>query len=109
MKKELRTYQTKTGKKPFIDWLESLKDTIGRAQITNRLNRVALGYYGDCEPIGGGVYELRIHYGPGYRVYFSEQEKTIILLLVGGTKRTQKSDIKKAKQFWFEFREKHYD
>jgi len=109
MKKELRLYQTKTGKEPFTHWLESLKDTIGRAQITNRLNRVVLGNYGDCDPVGDGIYELRIHYGPGYRIYFSEQEKTIILLLVGGTKRTQKSNIKKAKQFWAEFREKHYD
>jgi len=109
MKKELRTYCTKQGKEPFIDWLKSLKDRVGRANITNRLNRVALGNYGDCEPVGDGVYELKIHYGPGYRVYFSEQKETIILLLLGGSKRTQANDIKKAKQFWAEFRERSYD
>lgn len=109
MKKELRTYRTKQGKEPFIDWLNSLKDRVGRANIYNRLNRVALGNYGDCEPVGQGVYELRIHYGPGYRVYFSEQRETIILLLLGGSKRTQAKDIKKAQQFWTHFRESNYD
>ena len=109
MKKELRTYRTKTGKEPFTDWLESLKDITGRAQITNRLNRAALRNYGDCDSVGGGVYELRIHYGPGYQVYFSEQGDTILLLLAGGSKRTQKQDIKKAKQYWIEFRERCYD
>ena len=109
MKKELRTYRTKTGKDPFTDWLGALKDTTGRAQITNRLNRASLGNYGDCEPVGEGVHELRIHFGPGYRVYFSEQRDTILLLLLGGSKRTQKQDIKKAKQYWTEFRERNYD
>jgi putative addiction module killer protein len=109
MKKELRTYRAKSGKTPFTDWLSSLKDIIGRAQINNRLNRVALGNYGDCDSVGDGVYELRIHYGPGYRIYFSEQSDTILLLLVGGNKRTQKRDIKIAKQYWAEFRECNYD
>lgn len=109
MKKEIRTYRTKQGKEPFIDWLKSLKDRVGRANITNRLNRVSLGNYGDCESVGDGVYELRIHYGPGYRIYFSEQKETIVLLLLGGSKRTQANDIKKAKQFWAEFRERSYD
>lgn len=109
MKKELRTYRTETGKDPFTEWLGSLKDITGRAQITNRLNRAALGNYGDCEPVGEGIHELRIHFGPGYRVYFSEQRDTILLLLLGGSKRTQKQDIKKAKQYWAEFRERNYD
>lgn len=109
MAKELRTFRTKTGKNPFTDWLDSLKDTVGRAQITNRLNRVALGNYGDYNSVGDGIYELRIHYGPGYRIYFTEQEETILLLLIGGCKRTQKQDIKKSKQYWAEFREQYYD
>src|SRR5436190_6781604 len=109
MAKEFRIYRTKDGKEPFIEWLESLKDKTGRANITNRLNRVAHGNYGDCESVGNGIHELRIHYGPGYRVYFSEQHETIILLLLGGSKRTQAKDIKKAKQFWAEFRERCYD
>lgn len=108
MKKELRIYRTKEGKEPFIDWLESL-DSTQRACITNRLDRVALGNYGDYKSIDDGVYELRIHYGPGYRVYFSEQQYTIVLLLIGGNKRTQSKDIKKAKKYWAEFRERSYD
>lgn len=107
--KTLRTYRTKQGKEPFIDWLESLKDRVGRATITNRLNRVVHGNYGDCEPVGDGIYELKVHPGPGYRVYFSEQNETILLLLLAGSKRTQAKDIKKAKQFWAEFRERCYD
>jgi putative addiction module killer protein len=99
MKKELRFYRTKEGKEPFTHWLESLKDTIARAQVTNRLNRIVHGNYGDCEFVGDGVYELRIHYGPGYRIYFTEQEKTFLLLLIAGNKKTQDKDIKKAKKY----------
>lgn len=109
MKKELRIYSTTAGKEPFVEWLESLKDSISRAHITNRLHRVALGNYGDCKFVGEGIRELRIHYGPGYRVYFSEQEDSVILLLVAGAKRTQDRDIKKAKHYWKEFRERCYD
>ena len=109
MKKEIRTYCTKEGKEPFVEWLESLKDISGRAQIINRLNRIILGNYGDCKSVGNGILELRVHYGPGYRVYFSEQANTILLLLLGGSKRTQSRDIKKAKQYLADFRERCYD
>lgn len=109
MKKELRYYCTLEGKRPFIEWIKSLKDVVGRAHVNNRLDRAIIGNYGDCEPVGDGIYELKIHYGPGYRVYFCEQEKTILLLLVGGSKKTQVKDIKKAKQYWWEFRERYYD
>jgi putative addiction module killer protein len=109
MKKELRTYRTKEGDSPFTDWLGCLKDSIGKAQITNRLNRVVLGNYGDYKSVGEGVLELRIHTGPGYRLYVSEQEHTILLLLIGGTKRTQDKDIKRAKKYLAEFRERFYD
>jgi|SRR5688572_29225499 putative addiction module killer protein len=109
MKKELRIYRTKEGKEPFVEWIESLGDHIGRGHITNRLNRLVTGNYGDCKSVGDGVRELRIHYGPGYRVYFSEQQETIVLLLVSGTKRMQASDVKKAKKYWTEFRERCYD
>lgn len=109
MKKELRLYRTKEGKEPFTHWIESLKDVMTRAHITNRLNRIIHGKYGDCKFVGDGVYELRIHYGPGYRIYFTEQEKTFILLLIGGSKGTQNNDIKKAKNYWKEFKERCYD
>jgi putative addiction module killer protein len=109
VQKELRIYRTKEGSEPFVEWLESLKDNIGRAHITNRLNRIIAGNYGDYKSVGDGVYELKIHFGPGYRVYFSEQENTILVLLLGGSKRTQSKDIKKAKQYWVDFQERYYD
>jgi putative addiction module killer protein len=109
MIKEIRIYRTKAGEEPCTDWLDSLKDVKARSQITNRLNRAILGNYGDYKAVGDGVLELRIHYGPGYRIYMSEQAHTLLLLLVGGTKRTQEKDIKNAKKYLAEFRERCYD
>lgn len=105
MKKELRLFRTKNGKEPFAEWLASLKDTVTKAQIKNRLNRLMFGHNGDIKSVGDGVYELRIHYGPGYRIYIAEENKSIILLLIGGSKRTQERDIIKAKKYWYEFQE----
>lgn len=67
-----------------------------------------LGHNGDIRSVGDGVYELRIHYGPGYRIYLAEENKSIVLLLSGGNKRTQEKDIVKAKEYWHEFQE-NYD
>ncbi|MFA6971565.1 MAG: type II toxin-antitoxin system RelE/ParE family toxin [Gallionella sp.] len=80
----------------FDVWLISLKDQIGKAQIALRLDRAAKGNFGDCEPVGEGVMEMRIHYGPGYRVYFTRHSSVVYLLLLGGDKSTQKRDIKRA-------------
>ncbi len=81
----------------FSGWLHGLKDFHARARIVMRIDRAEAGNLGDCEPVGEGVSEMRIHYGPGYRVYFVERESEIIILLAGGTKRTQTKDIKRAK------------
>ena len=67
--RELREYLTETGRNPFHDWLHALRDTQARARIRIRLNRLRLGNFGDCKPVGEGVIELRISFGPGYRVY----------------------------------------
>lgn len=67
MKKEIRIYRSLDGREPYTIWVKELSDVIGRAQIATRINRVALGNYGDCSPVGDGVFELRIHYGPGLR------------------------------------------
>ena len=80
----------------FDVWLAGMKDPVGKAQIALRLDRAAKGNFGDCEPVGGGVSEMRIHYGPGYRVYFTRRDEVIYLLLLGGDKSTQKRDIKRA-------------
>lgn len=82
----------------FESWLIGMTDKIGKARIIQRLDSASLGNFGDCESVGDGVSEMRIHYGPGYRVYFSRIGGVVYLLLIGGDKSTQKRDIKKAKQ-----------
>src|ERR1700760_983551 len=82
----------------FRKWRLRLKDHRARATIASRLDRLAQGHAGDVKPVGQGVSELRIHYGPGYRVYFQKRGSTIIILLCGGDKSTQAKDIKMAKQ-----------
>lgn len=81
----------------FAKWFKSLKDRQVRARIQARIDHAGLGNFGDCEPVGGGVLEMRIHFGPGYRVYFIQRGAEIIVLLAGGSKRTQSKDILKAK------------
>ena len=80
----------------FDKWFDGLKDTKGRFRIQARIDRAELGNFGDCEPVGEGVSEMRIHFGPGYRVYFAQRGAVIVLLLVGGDKSTQAKDIKVA-------------
>lgn len=80
----------------FSDWFSALKDLKGKARIQARIDRVELGNYGDCESVGCGVFELRIHYGPGYRVYLMKKGNQIVILLAGGDKDSQKGDIKIA-------------
>lgn len=80
----------------FAAWLEGLKDRNARARIQVRLDRLALGLAGDVKPVGSGVSELRVDYGPGYRVYFKQQGRELVMLLVGGDKRTQGRDIERA-------------
>ena len=81
----------------FQKWRARLKDDRTRALIASRLDRLAYGHAGDVEPVGSGVSELRIHYGPGYRIYIQKRGNTIIVLLCGGDKSTQAKDIKTAK------------
>ncbi|MCA3264958.1 MAG: type II toxin-antitoxin system RelE/ParE family toxin [Azospirillum sp.] len=82
----------------YDDWLSALTDKKGKAQILTRINRAENGNFGDTEPVGDGVSEMRIHYGPGYRVYYTRVGTTVYLLLAGGDKSTQAADIKKAKE-----------
>jgi putative addiction module killer protein len=80
----------------FERWLGSLRDVRARARIVARLDRLATGNPGDVRPVGGGISELRINYGPGYRVYFTQRGASLIVLLCGGDKRTQQADIDRA-------------
>ncbi len=101
--RELQNYLTIEGKSPFEEWLESLGDTRGRAKIYKRLRRVELGNLGDYRSVGEGVCELKIDYGPGYRIYFGQVGSTIVLLLCGGDKSTQTQDIRKAQEYWRDY------
>lgn len=87
----------------FVRWLKKLRDVTGRARILKRLRRLADGQFGDCEPVGEGVHELRMFFGPGYRVYFKQHGDVVILLLVGGDKDSQAGDIARAKALAKEF------
>jgi len=80
----------------FGKWLDGLKDIHARARILVRIQRLEAGNAGDVKPVGSGVSEMRIDYGPGYRVYFCQQGREIVILLAGGTKRTQSTDIQRA-------------
>ena len=99
----LLEYVTAEGKNPFRKWLHALRDIGARAKIRVRLNRLRLGNVGDAKAVGGGVSELRIPYGPGYRVYFARAGSTVVLLLCGGDKSSQKSDIRTAKEYWLDY------
>lgn len=99
----LLEYVTSGGENPFRNWLHALRDVLTRSKIRVRLNRLRLGNFGDVKSVGRGVYELRIPHGPGYRVYFARVENTIVLLLCGGEKSTQRRDIDKAKKYWQDY------
>ena len=98
-------YLTAANKKPFKEWLGGL-DIGARAKIRVRLDRVRLGNLGKNRSVGEGVYELKIDYGPGYRVYYALNGKTVVLLLIGGDKSTQKKDILLAKAYWQDHKER---
>ena len=82
----------------FSEWLDSLKDIIGKGRIISRLRAAEHGNFGDYGFVGDTVYEMRVHYGPGYRMYFTRRDEVIYLLLIGGDKSTQRRDIKRAVQ-----------
>jgi putative addiction module killer protein len=89
---------------PFDEWFDSLRDVKTKTIINKRLNRLSLGSLGDYRSVGEGVCELRIDFGPGYRVYFGQIGTAIVLLLCGGDKSTQDQDIRKAQEYWTDCR-----
>lgn len=100
---EIVHYLTRDGRDPYQIWLTRLKDRMARVRITTRVNRMAAGAFGDCKPVGEGVWELRIDHGPGYRVYYARAGKRLILLLSGGDKRRQQADIQDAIKCWKDY------
>ncbi len=97
---ELFRYQRDDGREPFTEWLDAIRDKVAQARIRVRLRQVEAGNFGDCEPVGEGVTELRVHVGAGYRAYFGRHGKSVVILLCGGDKHSQPADIKKAKALW---------
>jgi len=89
----------------FMAWISKLKDVAGKARIAARLKMAAAGNFGDHKSVGQGVMEMRIHTGPGYRVYYAQEGDTVYILLIGGDKSTQDKDIKKAHELWKEIKE----
>lgn len=101
---KISNYITEDGKEPFAEWIKGL-DGNARGRINARLTRIRLnGNFGDAESVGNGVSELKVDYGQGFRVYFAKSGKEIVLLLCGGTKKRQNNDIKKAKEYWSEYK-----
>ena len=101
---EIRRYVTESGKDVVGEFLAGLKDTRARAKVAARIARLSAGNFGDCKSLQAGVWELRIDWGPGYRVYYAMLEQTCVLLLCGGDKRRQSSDIKRAIEYWNDYK-----
>ena len=97
---DIQTYRTDEDDEPYAVWLSALPDRQAKARIVVRVNRMAGGNLGDVKPVRDGVWEARIDYGPGYRLYYAQAGRRLILLLIGGDKRTQQSDIAKAHGYW---------
>jgi putative addiction module killer protein len=97
-------YTTEDGRNPFRQWLAKLRDIKAVARVQARLERLTVGNFGDARAVGKGVNELRIPYGPGYRVYFARNENKVVVLLCGGDKSSQSSDIRQAQAYWADFK-----
>jgi len=103
---EVLRYLTASGRDMVRDWLDRLRDPKAVARIVMRIDRLADGNFGDCKPLRKGVWELRIDYGPGYRVYYAMDGRDRILLLCGGDKRTQATDIDRAVEYWNDYKKR---
>ncbi len=101
---ELLRYQREDGCEPVTEWLDAVRDRSAQARIRIRLRQVEAGNFGDSEPVGEGVIELRIQIGAGYRVYCGRYGASVVLLLCGGDKGSQAADIKRAKALWSEWK-----
>jgi putative addiction module killer protein len=104
IEQEVHVYTCSDGSEPFTQWLRGLRDGTTRNRIRQRIARVRLGNFGDTRSVGDGVYELRIHFGPGYRVYFGRCGDEVVILLCGGDKGSQDRDIERAREYWRDYR-----
>ncbi len=104
---ELLRYQLDDKRTPVTEWLAGLRDMRARAQIEVRLRRVSIGNFGDCKAVSEGVSELRVDVGGGYRVYFGRHGQAVVVLLCGGDKSSQQSDIALAKSYWMDWKRRN--
>src|ERR1700722_8377183 len=100
---EIVRYLTELGQDVFGEWLADLHDARAAAKITVRIDRLAAGNPSDCKALGDGVWELRVDWGPGYRVYYAPAGRKLVVLLCGGDKRKQSADIKRAVEYWKDY------
>lgn len=100
---EVLEYVTEDGRVPFRDWLATIRDDQAAARIEVRVNRLRLGNFGDHKGVGQGVSELRLEFGPGYRIYFGRRGNSVVILLCGGDKASQSRDIALAQRYWYEY------
>ena len=103
LEREIRKLELQNGLVPFDEWFDSLRDQRMQVAVDARLTRVRAGNFGDCKSVGSGVFELRISFGPGLRVYYGLHGRQIVVLLGGGDKRSQKRDIRRAQRLWQQF------
>jgi putative addiction module killer protein len=101
---DVTKYQTPDGKIPLDEWLAGMRDKRARARIQIRLDRLTLGLLGDWKPVGEGVCELRVDVGAGYRIYYGRRGQELVILLCGGDKDSQQSDIRQAIQYWNDYK-----
>ena len=101
--KEALYYVAENGEAPCEEWLDNLKDRQGRGIIRARIRRLELGNPGKCRSVGQGVMELKIDFGPGYRIYYGEDGDALVILLCGGDKGTQDRDVIRAQEFWRQY------
>ena len=100
---EVRHYVTRSGIDVLAEWLAKLADDHARARVAHRIDRLSMGNFGDRKSLGGGLGELRIDWGPGYRVYYAMIGQTCVVLLCGGDKRRQASDIQRAREYFKDY------
>lgn len=100
---EIRKFETSDNKVPFDEWFTGIRDNQTRARIEVQIDRLSLGNFSNCGPAREGVIEIKMNFGPGYRVYFGRDGCTLVILLAGGKKDTQDADMKLARRYWREY------
>jgi putative addiction module killer protein len=103
-RRTVRIYRSEDGQCPYKEWFKALRDIRAQTRIAQRIDRIATGNLGDVKPVGDGLLELRVDYGPGYRVYFGQHGSDTVIILCAGDKRTQDMDIKTAQRYWADWR-----